>query len=341
MREFKQYLLSLVILIGLASGYVFLHYADRYPFHVGPQFDSHVRQRYKEMLNREAPQILVFGDSVVGTNVDAKLMTSQLGKHVEAISEPGAGSALLYLILKNNIAKATSKPDVLIITFRSSILTTPSFRVYGAFFTIMDEYGGADDDAVLRLAISDQMSPVERLAEAYLPPYWARRELKALLVSKIVNYPTRIFLGCDEPCYETAMGDVFGILNFEPNQLNETINSAENFLYTDQNLDFNRQLNQSFLPEIVRLCKENNIKLVLVRTKILRFSREDPEPPALDTYIKDLSAYAQKNGISIIDFAHDDRLNASLFEDSNHLNQEGKKVFTEMLVEALRSISLP
>ena len=338
MREFKQYLLSLLILTGLVSGFVFLRFADGYPFPVGPQFDPHIRQKYEEMLDQENPQILVFGDSVIDTNVDANLMTGRLEKRVSAISEPGAGSALLYLILKNNIATAEYKPDVLILVFRDTVLTTPGFRVYGSFFEVMDEYAGAEDDFVLQLAIRDRMSLLEKLAEAYLPPYWGRWDLRALLVSRVINFPTRALFDCPQECYETAMGDVFGNQNFEPDQLNEAINSAENFLYTDENLDFESQIDQSFLPEIIRISQENNIKLILVRTKILRFSMENPEPGTLTNYISELHAYAQNQDIMLIDFAHDDRLNPVLFKDTHHLNSDGKKIFTEMLIEAIEAI---
>ena len=112
-------------------------------------------------------------------------------------------------------------------------------------------------------------------------------------------------------------------------------------MYTDDNLDFEKQIDQSFLPEIIRLCKENNIKLILLRTKTLRFSREVPEPPALNEYIDGLRSYAHHNGIPLIDFSHSDRLPPSLFTDINHLNSDGKKVFTEMLVEAILPILNP
>ncbi|MGE5774725.1 MAG: hypothetical protein ACM33V_00805 [Chloroflexota bacterium] len=335
MREFKQYLLSLLILTGLISGFVFLRFADSYPFPVGPQFDPHIRQKYKEILDVEQPHILVFGDSIVDTNVDADRMTKQLGRPVSAISEPGAGSALLYLVLKNNIVTAESKPEVLILLFRDTVLTTPGFRVHGSFFDVMDEYAGAEDDHILQLAIRNQMSPLAKAAEQYLPPYRARSDLRALLVSRVINLPLRILFDCEQECYEVAMSDVFGNQNFEPDQLNEAINSAENFLYTAENLDFENQVERSFLPEIIRLCSENNIQLVLVRTKILRFSTENPEPPALTAYVSDLRIYAQSRGVALIDFAHDERLISALYKDMHHLNPDGKKVFTKILIEAL------
>ena len=83
------------------------------------------------------------------------------------------------------------------------------------------------------------------------------------------------------------------------------------------------------------------MKLILVRTKTLRFSRGYPEPAALTEYVKDLSAYARHNEVPLIDFAHSDRLPPSLFTDINHLNSDGKKVFTEMMVEAIRPILNP
>jgi hypothetical protein len=336
MREFKQFLISLIVLTGLVSGYVFYRYADRYPFPIGAQFDPDVRDKYRHILNEEDPQILVLGDSIVETNVDKHWLAEGSGKRVSIISEGGAGSALLYLILKNNIANADSKPDTMIVLFRDTVLTSTAFRVHGNFLAMIDEFAGTDDELVLQLAIRDRMNPLEKLAEAYFPPYWARSNLQAILISRVLYLPTRLLLNCNLECSDEAMNRVFGNQNFDPDQFNRAINLAENFLYTDENLDFENQIDRSFLPEIIRLCKENNIKLILVRTKTLRFSRENPEPPALNEYMNDLNSYVRRNDIPLIDFAHSDRLSPALFKDINHLNSDGKKVFTEMLVEAIR-----
>jgi hypothetical protein len=341
MHEFKQYLISLIVLTGLVSGYVFSRYADGYPFPIGAQFDPVIRDKYRHMLNEEEPQILVMGDSVARTNVDKHLMAEGSGKRISVISEDGAGSALLYLILKNNIANADPKPETMIVLFRDTVLTSSAFRVHGNFFAMVDEYAGADDDLVLQLAIRDRMNPLEKLAEAYFPPYWARSNLQAILVSRILYLPTQMLLGCNLECSDEAMNRVFGNQNFDPDQFNRAINLAEDFLYTDENLDFEHQINRSFLPEIIRLCRENNIQLILVRTKTLRFSREVPEPEALAAYIDSLRTYTQGENVPLIDFSHSDRLPPSLFTDINHLNSEGKKVFTEMLIEAIRPILNP
>ena len=169
----------------------------------------------------------------------------------------------------------------------------------------------------------------------------AMPNLQTILITRVLYLPTRTLLDCNLECSNDAMNKVFGNQNFDPDQFNRAINLAENFLYTDENLDFEQQINESFLPEIIRLCKENKIKLILVRTKTLRFSREVPEPPALNEYMDDLNSYAQRNDVPLIDFAHSDHLPPALFTDINHLNSDGKKVFTEMLVEAIRQILNP
>jgi len=337
MREFKQYLLSLMILSGILSAFVFLRYADGYPFPVGPQFNPQIRHIYEITIEKEQPQIVVIGDSVAASNIDPDLMTIQLKEPVMMITEFGGGSALFYLIIKNNIATAEYKPDVLVLMFRDTVLTSPGFRVRGSYFAVLDEYARRDDDLALKLAVLDQMSPLEKLAERYFPPYWARWDLRSILVFKTINSPLWFLFGCDATCYESAMEERFDDEALEVDELTETMNSAEDFLYTDANLDFEKQVERSFLPEIVRICKENNIQLVLLRTKIQRFSRENPEPAALREYIEDLNAYAEENGVVLVDFAHDERLQPALFEDSHHLNEVGKRLFSEMLAEEIES----
>ena len=116
-------------------------------------------------------------------------MAEGSGKRVSVISEDGAGSALQYLILKNNIANADSKPDTMIMLFRDTVLTSTAFRVHGNFLAMMDEFAGADDDLVLQLAIRDRMNPLEKLAEAYFPPTGHARICKRSCFPGFYIYP--------------------------------------------------------------------------------------------------------------------------------------------------------
>ena len=161
------------------------------------------------------------------------------------------------------------------------------------------------------------------------------------LVTRFINLPVRLLTDCTQDCTEEAMNEVFGNQNFEADQLDETINSAENFLYSADHLDFESRIDRSFLPEIIRLCRENGIRLVLVRTRTLRFSPSNPEPAPLKEYIQDLYAYAHANDVPVIDLAYDARLQAEHYKDVLHLNYQGMQIYTDMLSEAIQQLPLP
>jgi len=334
-RAFLSYLVSLGMVFTAISVHVFDAYTAQYPFPVGRQFDSFITYKYWATINRNDPQVLFLGDSLVDSNIDQALIAERMSKRVSIISEHGSGSALFYLIIKNNIVTARQPPEMLVILSRGSMLTAPGFRVHGSFFDHLDEFAGEDDDLVLELGIRNQMNPVEILAERYFPPYWARWQLRAALDSKARYLPTRIVLGCNRDCSDSSMEEVFGSQNFNPELLNDAINWTESYFYTEENLDFNNQVGSSFLPEIIRLCRENNIKLVIVQTKTLHFSREHPEPAGLLEYTKDLKAYAAANNVVLVDFSHNPRLTPGLFSDENHLNPDGKSIFSELLIKEL------
>jgi hypothetical protein len=335
-RAFLSYLVSLGVVFTAISVHVFNTYIGQYPFPVGQQFDPFIQDKYRNMINRNDPQILFLGDSLIDSNIDPGLVAEHMNKRVSIISEHGSGSALYFLIIKNNIITSRQPPEMLVILSRGSMLTAPGFRVHGSFFAHLDDFGGEDDDLVLELGIRNQMNPVERFAEMYFPPYWGRWHLRAALDSKARYLPTRALLGCSRECSDSSMEEVFGSQNFNPSFLNDAINWTESYFYTEENLDFNDQVDGSFLPEIIRLCREHNIQLVIVQTKTLHFSREYPEPEALREYTKDLMAYAQANNVLLIDFSNEPRLTQELFYDENHLNPDGKLIFSELLIKELK-----
>lgn len=335
MNAFRRYVLFLLLLSGGLSVYVQVRYQPGYPRPLGPQPDAYVRQTVKRVLEQTSTQIVMLGDSLLQTNVDAAALSAALGVEIFSVRASGSASALWYLVLENNIVEAERKPRALIILFRDTMLTLPGYRVHGSYFILIDEYAAPDDLLFIERAYIHRMNPLEKLAEAYLPVYGGRLDLRKLLDARIRHTLPRLFLHCDAACANGAMDAVFQAANLEANLLAEAVASAETYLYTPRALDFDANVNDSFLPEIIRLCRENGIQLVLVRARTLRF---DSEPPALKTYMDDLASYLDERGIPFLDFSRDERLVPRLFADTLHLNEAGKAVFTEMLAEALESI---
>jgi hypothetical protein len=337
MRLFFRYLLSLSVLLVITSFIIPLRYDVSYPKKLGPKFNNEIRMQYQEDIVKKNANLVLIGDSVLVLSVVPHQLEQLTGESTYSLGIPGSASAVWYLAMKNIIATSPHKPRYVIIVFRDTILTAPGYRVNGKYFTFLDMLANTDDTLVIQKAFIQQMGPVEKWADRYLPLYGSRLRLRET-VDYYIRYTLTNLIGCNPGCNDDANVAVFQDLNLDSNLLVEAIATAESYLYTPEQLDFAAQLDKSFLPDIVGIAKENNIQLILVRTKHLDTPTEASESAPLKNYIQALKAYAEQNGVIVLDFAHDERLTSNLFVDSHHLSEAGSVVFTKMLAEALMPI---
>jgi len=336
-KAFRDYLITTTILLGILTVFIPRWYDLSYPMEVGPKFDNRIRMLYADILNEEQPEIFLLGDSMLETNVGEKVTARQLDKKVHMVSIPGTASAIWYLILKNNILTTEHKPEYLILFFRDSMITVPGYRVNGRYLDLVDELASPDDELLIERAYINQKTPFERFMEAYIPLYGARWNIRENIDSHIRYTLGNPILNCDKACMDDAMEIVFLDDNLDLTFLSNAINAADNDIYTRDALNFEDQVDNSFLPEIIRLCRENNIKLIMVRMPIIRFKDEAMSPPELNDYIQSLNAYLDENNVPFLDFDRMD-IPAEYYRDVLHLNEHGKVIFTEKLIEALKPI---
>jgi len=337
MRLLARYSLILALLLLVTSVYIPIRYDTAYPKQVGPKLNNRIKMNYQDDIVREKAGLVMIGDSVLVLSIDANQLTKLTGVQTYSIGIPGSASAVWYLAMKNIIATSPYKPRSVLIVFRDTILTAPGYRVNGKYFTLVDELANTDDKLLIQKAFIQQMSPLEQWADRYLPLFGSRLRIRES-VDYYIRYTFSSLVGCDQQCNDNANNAVFQGVNLDSNLLVDAIATAESYLYTPDQLDFSAQLDNSFLPEIVRMAKENNIQLILVRTKHLDSPTESAESAALKGYITSLKTYAKKNGVTVLDFAHDERLTPDLFVDSHHLSPAGTDVFTKMLSEALKPV---
>ena len=122
-RAFLTYIVSLCAIFAVISAYVIITNPVQYPFPIGRQFDPSITYKYSSVINKDDPQILFLGDSLIDSNIDHDMISDKMQKRVSSISEHGSGSAMLYLIVKNEIISARHKPETLVIVTRGSLLT--------------------------------------------------------------------------------------------------------------------------------------------------------------------------------------------------------------------------
>jgi len=335
MKAFLQYFLILLALAAVSWIVIPARYDISYPRDVKPQFDNYIRRKYVNAIDEQQPGLLLLGDSMLYPAVNTTVLSQKLNKKIMAIGLPGSASTLWYLIVKNNIIEAQSPPKYLAIFFRDSMMTVPGYRVTGRYFEQIDEFAGPKDGELIKRAYLNQMNPLEKLAEAWFPPYGSRWSVRQGIDSHIRYTLPGLQLGCEKPCMDNAMEVVFGDMNLDPNFLSDALAAADDYLYSKTALDFDQQVGESFLPELIQLTREHGIQLILVRMRILRFAAPGSEPPALDKYNQGLSAYLAANGVVYLDYSGEAKLGREQFDDPLHINNAGQVIFTDLFAEDL------
>jgi hypothetical protein len=337
MKNFLRYLFMLLISLALLCVTAVRYGRIAFPGQVGPRFNADVSMTQRDGIAAQKPQIVLLGDSMVEENVDTPALSEQLGRSVYTISYPGSASALWYLAIKNNIAISPNKPPVLVIMFRDTVLTTPTYRADGKFTQVIDTLAGTEEPLLIQLAYVNHVNPLEMFARMYFPLYEYGFQIRDRADFFIRYLLPRPVLKCGKRCVDAAVLDIFNFRNMIAPTADDPVAQAESILYTDLALDFYGQLDQSFLPEIIHLCKENGIQLVLVRGKTISFS-DIPEPAGLSRYMRNLREYLARSDILFVDLEADPRLGIEDYIDRFHVHTEAREIYTQMLADGLKSV---
>lgn len=324
----------LAALLAFASLTLPAWFRGEYPHPAGPAFDKFATRQYLREAERIRPEVLLLGDSILTKGVDLPAFQAQIGATTYKIDIPGSSSALWYLLVKSTIVDLEPAPRLLVVLFRDSILTAPTFRTTGPYFDLIDRFAAPDDSLVIECAYLPQLTPMQVTLQEYFPPYTYGESLRAKLDSSLRHLLPQA-LGCDGECADDAMTNVLG--DMRPEVFAQSILQAEAVLYSPTELDFNARVDESFLPEIVRLAQKRGIQLVFVRAPTNIFPNPADEPPALHTYLADLQAWLATRDIPLIDLSRVDGIGPEQFVDPHHMSLEGKAIFTPIFADVVKA----
>ena len=325
-------LTALLLLVPFALPVIF--HGD-YPHAAGPTFDKFATRQYLREFEKARPEVILLGDSILTKGVDLETFQALSGKSAYKLDIPGSSSALWYLLVNSNIIEAEPAPQALVILFRDTILTAPTFRTTGPYFTLIDKFASPDDTLVLQRSYLVQLTPMQAALEMYFPPYTYRGDLRDKLDAGLRHVLPRQ-IGCDRECADDAMTNVLGDMRAEA--FAASLRQAEASLYTPQQLNFAAQVDQSYLPEIIRLAQKRGIQLIFVRAPTYIFPNPSDEPPALKQYLLDMTAYLAARDIPLIDLSQVQGIGPAQFVDPHHMSLEGKAIFTPVFAEAVKKV---
>lgn len=337
MRTTSQFLAIFLFITISISLIIPRQFDSKYPKSIRPEFDSQVRTIHQDEMSVLKPEIVLMGDSTLRESVDFEQLSTRMGIQTYGIAIPGSSSALWYLILKNEVSHTTHKPRYLVIFFRDTVLTTPDFRVDGRYFIMIDEFAAPQEDLLVKYSYLSQMNLIERIAEAYLPLYGDRANVRDRINYRLdYSLPIRL-MACGEVCVNEANESLFES-EVDLDALEREIDMADSYLLENQNLLFKRQVKNSYLPEIIRMAKENEMQLVIMEVKTLPRPRSSTATLLRKEYIDSLQAYLAEQGVIYYSFADEPRLTNEHYFDPIHLNLEGKVRFTQILAETLQKL---
>ncbi|MEM8709797.1 MAG: hypothetical protein AAGG01_02505 [Planctomycetota bacterium] len=304
---------------------------------------------FEEKLANEAPEVVVMGSSVVACAFEEEAFEEIVGLEASNLTVAGSMSAIWYLVIKNRIAKAVPPPKYCVLGFRDTYLTVPEYRVEGGYKQIVDRYVDGHEPLLDRLAYLSEVGSIEYFARRH----WTLAQRK----DEIVESTERLFkeqlsgglLGRTPESMRDAVDVIFGPKAKLPSKLTKKQRRAEKLSKANY-FDFAEEVEESFLPEMIRICEESGVQLVLVRMRPAR-NAQYPEdrsqwPDALRVelprYQRALDAYLNDRGVSLIDFSEDPRIPFEWFENGDHLNRgEARQGFTALLGEAFLRVVEP
>ncbi len=288
-----------------------------------------------------ADTVLV-GNSMLGEGVDEALFAEKLGRPAVKLSQGGSASAYWHLMTKNVVLGAKPRPRRLVLFFRDHFLTDPSYRVEDRYRAAIEAIAEGDEPLLEERAYLP-VEPLRAVPGVGRLEALRGRERIRLGLERAVREGAVEALGLAgergaEGGADGAMGRVFAEPNMRKGDATARQLAAEEA--RDGSLfDFEARLPKSFLPEIVSRARAAGVELVLVRVKRRRDLVAGSEPAEVVRYMDALRAYLAREGVPLVDFTSDPRIEARHFGVGDHLNaEEGRPLFTEMVAEALRAL---
>lgn len=270
------------------------------------------------------PHYVVVGDSMAGIRIDPLQLTRLSKTRVVGLFHPGSPVAYWYLAFKNLVARNELKEiRGAIFFFRDDQLTSQVQVTPG----VLDRVARDSEPELDRVLAANRLgafSDVHRVARGLYHYDRTRVWLEPL----VVRAPAEA-IADDPAALMTAINtDMFALdrlRGFAASDLVQGSGAA---------LDFDANIGDSLLPEIIRLANDAGIRLAFIRVQ-RRPTSEGPPPQsdALKAYTARLKAYVESRGAYFHDDWGDPDQPLSAYADGDHLNSAGKARYTERFAE--------
>ena len=276
------------------------------------------------------PTWVVIGDSMAGSRIDPALLTQLTGGVTAPLLYAGSSPAWWYLAFKNWVIPSGIKPRAVIVFFRDTNLTNVLFRI-DATWSLDTAALDREDD--LNAVVARRRGTAFYRVRDRIDRVYEASEARRWIEPAVNDWPARLLFPYrrQRAAFLDQVNERFGLAHLRP------MDAADMQATEDREADFDRFVEDSTLPLMLRDAKAAGLTLLLVRVQRRPLDGRPPEQsPALRRYIAKLHTYVESRGGVFMDDTGDPRQTLDLYEDGDHLSRDGRRRYTEMFAVRLR-----
>jgi len=286
-----------------------------------------------DALEDQDAKMVIIGNSMVFTRLDRDYLREISGEDdISLLAEPGAFSACWFLWMKNYVCAMKTPPRTAIIFFRDDQLTLPNYKVEGAYqryiLTLMKK-DEPEVEALTKISTPkfDVESPV--LDQWFYPLLLSRWKVQRQVYNLSMDVAAA---GSSKRTLKREAEEFFKVKNLRKDIQGDMAGEE-----AEEASVFN--VEESFLPGIIKLAKKENIRLIFYRVKRRPHTETVRNQPSYTVeYMKHLRKYLDEQGIELVDETDDPRLTLKMYADGDHVAEEYMKTYTDMWWERMKPV---
>lgn len=285
--------------------------------------DSSFDEAALNSLNRQQPEIVFIGNSMLETRIDPVHLTELLnGREVASLAVPGSQSAVWYLQLKKLVAATDRPPETVFVFFRNDLITQPLAPLDDRnreLVESLEESGDTEYEAALESSRSLHQQMVNGLELVYPVQLENGEALKAISQASAALLPST------HQELSARSEDRFAFHNLREADLDEPPPKAQR--------PFGEAVGSSFLPLMLQVAADSGISLVFVRVQARpNVDGTVRESESMAAYSKELADFLAQSNVGYIDFTGNPSVDRALYYDSFHIRQLYLLDYTELFL---------
>ena len=296
-------------------------------------FNNSLYEKNYRRFTQDSPDEIYVGNSVLGSRIDSHQYISKAAEEnlaVDIYQLDGTGTSAWYLFTKNIASKSNADRVFLLVV--ENEYTCPDYRLGSeqSALSIFESTPNISSERRFHSVINSGRPYLEKVKTGLdLSPV---NSVQSFLDSALKDFSLSL-LDIDSGSIDYGNDELHQDLSFVLAQENSSVFNVEK---EDCSYSFHDNLQNSFLPDMVKIFKDIDTDLVFLRVKTKPDLETTTAHVVIDQYFHDFSQYVEREGSKFIDLTQSEPFDSSYYRDAIHMNNISES--TEWYFKAISDI---